>query len=48
MRALVKAGFFWRFAGGFALGAIALLVIQPADATRTLADNLATAAHLSR
>jgi len=48
MRAFLKAGFFWQFAGGFVLGAVALLVFQPANATRTLANNLATAAHLSR
>ena len=48
MRGFMKAGFFWQFAGGFALGAVALLVFQPADATRTLESHLATAAHLSR
>jgi hypothetical protein len=48
MRSFVKAGFFWQFAGGFALGAVALLVFQPASATRTLATNIATATHLAR
>jgi len=48
MRAFLKAGFFWQFAGGFALGAVALLVFQPASANRTLATNIATAAHLGR
>ncbi|MEG3153048.1 hypothetical protein U1769_24405 [Sphingomonas sp. ZT3P38] len=33
MRAILKDGFFWRFAGGFVIGAISLLVLQPAEAT---------------
>jgi hypothetical protein len=48
MRSFMKAGFFWQFAGGFALGAVALIVFQPASATRTLGANIATAAHLGR
>ena len=48
MRGFMKAGFFWQFAGGFALGAAALLIFQPADATRTLANHLATATHLAQ
>ncbi|MDB5704838.1 MAG: hypothetical protein JWN66_1954 [Sphingomonas bacterium] len=48
MRSIGKAGFFWRFAGGFALGVVALILLQPADATRTLEANLAAAVHLSR
>ena len=48
MRAFLKAGFFWQFAGGFVLGAVVLLMFEPAAATRTLENNLATAAHLTR
>jgi hypothetical protein len=48
MRTIINAGFFWRFAGGFALGVVALVLLQPADATRTLEANLATAVHFSR
>jgi hypothetical protein len=32
MRTLLKSTFFWRFAGGFALGAAGLLALQPAQA----------------
>jgi ethanolamine utilization microcompartment shell protein EutS len=41
MRAILKDGFFWRFAGGFAIGAIGLMILQPADA-KVLARDLAT------
>jgi hypothetical protein len=48
MRGFLKAGFFWQFAGGFLLGAVMLILFEPATATRTLENNLATAAHLTR
>jgi ethanolamine utilization microcompartment shell protein EutS len=44
MRAILKDGFFWRFAGGFVLGAIGLVILQPADAA-VLARDLATMVH---
>jgi len=44
MRAILKEAFFWRFAGGFAIGAIGLLILQPADAM-VLVDDLAAAVH---
>lgn len=32
MRALLKSSFVWQFAGGFALGALGLVVLHPAEA----------------
>ncbi|MDQ1228755.1 hypothetical protein QE379_000181 [Sphingomonas sp. SORGH_AS 879] len=32
MRALLKSSFVWQFAGGFALGALGLVMLHPADA----------------
>lgn len=32
MRNLFKSDFFWQFAGGFALGAVGLFAMQPAQA----------------
>jgi len=32
MRALFKSSFVWQFAGGFALGALGLVVLHPAEA----------------
>jgi hypothetical protein len=40
MRSLLKSGFFWRFAGGFALGAIGLFAMQPAQAVHQKADTV--------
>ncbi len=48
MRNVFKTSFGWQFAGGFVLGAVGLITLQPAEATKTLTDHLATAAHLSR
>lgn len=48
MRAVLKSGFLWQVASGFALGAIGLVSLQPPEANRTLADHLATATHLAR
>lgn len=45
MRTILRDGFFWRFAGGFVIGAIGLLVLQPAEA-KGLVNNLATAIHI--
>lgn len=41
MRSVLRDTFVWRFAGGFALGAAALLALQPADARHELASRLA-------
>ena len=35
-----KNSFVQQFAGGFLLGAVALVALQPAEATRTLANRL--------
>lgn len=35
MRAF-KTSFLWQFAGGFVLGAVGLVALQPADATHAL------------
>ncbi|MGW8134384.1 hypothetical protein [Sphingomonas zeae] len=32
MRALFKSSFVWQFAGGFALGALGLVVLHPGEA----------------
>ncbi len=32
MRTILKSSFLWQFAGGFLLGAVGLLTLQPADA----------------
>ncbi len=32
MRAILKSGFFWRFVGGFAIGAAGFAALQPAQA----------------
>jgi len=44
MRAILKDGFFWRFAGGFVVGAIGLLLLQPAEA-KVLASDVAMTIH---
>ena len=44
MRTILKSSFFWQFAGGFALGAVGLLTLQPAEATRKLTHHFAFAA----
>jgi hypothetical protein len=48
MQIFAKSGFFGTFAAGFVLGAIGLIFLQPAEARRTLTDNLQTATHLVR
>ncbi|MEN2793363.1 hypothetical protein ABC974_27335 [Sphingomonas oligophenolica] len=47
MRNIGKSGFVWPFIGGFLLGAIGLVTLEPAAVTRTLVTNVATAAHLA-
>ena len=39
MRSIVKSSFFWQFSGGFVLGALGLLVLQPADARQALTSH---------
>ena len=34
MRSVLKSGFFWQFAGGFALGAAALVTLHPTEGAR--------------
>lgn len=34
MRSVLKADFVWQFVGGFALGAVALVVLNPAGSAR--------------
>jgi hypothetical protein len=36
-----KSSFVWQFAGGFVLGAIGLVVLQPADRTHELVGRFA-------
>ena len=39
MRSIVKSSFFWQFSGGFVLGALGSLVMQPAEARQTFASH---------
>jgi hypothetical protein len=48
MRRLLKSSFLCQFGIGFVIGAIGLVTMQPAGATRTLEHNIATATHLAR
>jgi hypothetical protein len=48
MQIFAKTGFFGTFAAGFVLGAIGLVVLQPAEARRTLATKIETATHFVR
>ncbi|MCP3735097.1 hypothetical protein M9979_09475 [Sphingomonas sp. RP10(2022)] len=32
MRKMFKSGFFWQFVGGFAIGAVGVVTLQPASA----------------
>ena len=43
-----KNSFLQQFAGGFVLGAVALLAFQPAEATRNLAERFAASAPAKR
>lgn len=48
MRSILKSGFFWQFAGGFALGATALVSLHPAAANHGVLSELTAATHLAR
>ena len=39
----VKSGLFWQFSGGFVLGTLALLAVQPAEARQMLVGHVASA-----
>ena len=41
MRTFLKSSFLWQFGGGFMLGAIGLVALQPADARHALVDHFA-------
>lgn len=45
MRAL-KSSFVWQFAGGFVLGAIGLVALQPADATHEMLSRIVPTQHV--
>ena len=36
---LLRQGFVWQFAGGFALGTVALLTLQPSEGRHALASH---------
>ena len=40
---LLRQGFVWQFMGGFALGAVALLTLQPAEGRHAVASHLSRA-----
>ena len=42
MRTLIRSSFLWQFAGGFVLGAIGIVTLQPGAATRLLTHAPAT------
>ena len=48
MRSIVKSSFFWQFSGGFVLGAIGLLALQPAEARQTFASHFEHSAPATR
>ena len=48
MRSVLKSGFFWQFAGGFALGAVALVSLHPAEANYGIVSHIASAAPFAR
>lgn len=41
MTSFFKSSFVWQFAGGFMLGAIGLVALQPAEATHELVSRFA-------
>ena len=47
MRALFKSDFFLRFASGFALGAVALVGLQPQAVQANLVSWIGTVAHVA-
>lgn len=36
MRSVIRSSFLWQFAGGFAIGAVGVLTLQPGDAGHRL------------
>ena len=42
MRSVLKSGFVWQFVAGFAMGAVALVTLHPAEAARTPAPQTAS------
>jgi len=48
MRSIVKSSFFWQFSGGFVLGAIGLLALQPAEARQAFASHFEQSASITR
>jgi hypothetical protein len=42
MRSIIKSSFLWQFSGGFVLGAIGLVVLQPAAETQALRTHVAS------
>lgn len=45
MRSIIKSSFLWQFSGGFVLGALGLIVLQPAAETQALRAHVASVAH---
>lgn len=43
----IKSSFFWQFTGGFVLGALGLLAIQPAEARHDLVQHLTAHHHVA-
>lgn len=48
MRDFLKSSFLWQFAGGFVLGTLGLVALQPADARHSFARHFVPATHLQR
>ena len=45
MRSIVKSSFLWQFSGGFVLGAVGLIALQPAAETQALRSHVASIVH---
>ncbi|MEG3163512.1 hypothetical protein U1701_02780 [Sphingomonas sp. PB2P19] len=45
MRNILSSSFLWQFAGGFVLGAIGLVALQPAAETQALRSHVASIVH---
>lgn len=45
MRSIIKSSFLWQFSGGFVLGALGLIALQPAAETQALRAHVASVAH---
>ena len=48
MRSIITSSFFWQFSGGFVLGALGLLVMQPSEARQTFASHFQHSAPATR